>query len=225
MSFGRKSKPNNSYVASAAAALRPQSYSDPYGSFSNGVFTPNLSPEQTMTDSVTNDKLLGLISGVPTDFSANDLFNNAFYDDTANLLKGKLDQQRQLDTQNLDNTLSARNQLGSSYDALLRSNLQRDYNQQYLDAENTARGLSADAALNTYQAGLQGISTLRNDQAQARDITYLPLKYSISQQQAVAPLQTALAGVYNNALNNQTQLFNNQNNASTLFRLGLLRRL
>lgn len=214
MATGKKKNNSqaNSAIQAGIKATQPINWSDPFGTVKKGVFTPTETPEQANTRNTTIGKLDSMVSNVPTSITANDLFNNPFYQTYWQGAKSNIDNQRALDTKQLDNDLNARNQMGGSYDALRRYYQDQNYGQQYTNANMLARESAANNYLKAYQSSLQGIDALRTDQARALDMLYMPAKMATGYQGAVSGLQQAQAGLYGqqaNAYYNQKTPFDN----------------
>ena len=191
----------DSATKNAVAALKPINYSDPFGTMTKGTFTPIESQNQIDTRNTTQSKLNAMISNVPTQITAQDLYDNPFYSQLYGSYKRNLDTQREKDMREMENNLNARNQTGSSYDALQKHYYNQDYNLKDLNAQDMARQGAAQNWLQAYQNSLAGIDALRTDQARALDMTYMPAKIATGYQGAVSGLQQGQANAYMNQAN------------------------
>ncbi len=193
-------KQSESAMKKSIAALTPKNYSDPYGSFngSTGVYSPNLTPEQTQTRTTGLQKINDITSSIPTSYSANDLFNNPYYGTMSNYYNDVLNTQRESDEKALQNNLAARNQIGSSYDALQQKNLQKTYSSNALAAEAQARGDSANYYTQNLQNQLNSLQYLRNDLLNAQAYENQPFQNYLGYQTAVSPLQQKQSEAYQN---------------------------
>lgn len=203
-SFGAKKKDKNVDRATqnAVAAVRPVSYEDPFGTFKNGKFTPNESQDQ-INARITQDSRINQLTGMidPDSFSVEELYDNPFYEHMSRMYKRVIDQQRERDTRELDDNLNARNQMGSSYEALMRRYMNQDYATRFDQADDQARMASAQAWQQQYQNMLMGLESLSNERSKAQERMYAPAKMALGYQSAVSPLQTAAAGAYMNQAN------------------------
>lgn len=187
--------------AKAQSALQPKSYSDPFGSFSNGQYNPNMSDTQKNTLSTTQQAINGYTQALQQPFDINSYYNNPFYDTTYSQLSAPVNRQYEQDAKQLQNDLNAKGQLGSSYDALMNSKLQqnRDYNLN--QSQLQARSASADAYNQAYQNALAGLQGLNQSQLAQQQYLYQPMNMAMAYQQAMTPLQQGQAGIYNNTAN------------------------
>jgi hypothetical protein len=183
----------------ASDSLNPKGYRDPYGTFKNGVYTPNLT--EGMKAGINNfDTAIGNVSGqIPQSFSINDYYNNPFYETTAELYKAPVLRQYQQDVTALDNSLNARNQLGGSYDATRRRSLDQQRDFQLNQADDQSRLASANAYQQNFSNIMSSLNAALTGRGQLLDQVYAPAKLALGYQQAVAPLQQAQANVYNTA--------------------------
>lgn len=183
----------------AVNALKPQSYSDPFGSLAKGKFTPNIS-SSTQAGLNNFDSTIGQMSGqLNKPFDINDYYNNPFYATASEQYKAPVMRQYQQDQTDLANNLNARNQMGSSYDALMNRNLMQQRDFQLNQADDQARTASASAYQQQYQNLLNSISAATSGKSSLLDQIYAPAKLALGYQGALNPLQQAQAGVYNTA--------------------------
>lgn len=205
MSFG-SSKKNNDKKASAAtaqavAAATPKPYEDPFGKFTPGnptKFEPTESQDQIEARGKIDSSINNLIGQAPDSFDVDSYYDNPFYQNTKQMYSRVIDQQRERDDRELTNNLSARNQMGSSYDALMRRYQAQDYNSRYDQADDQARMASANAYQQAYQNALETLRGLSNERSAALERTYAPAKIAMGYQSAVAPMQNAQAAAYSN---------------------------
>lgn len=210
-------KQANKAQKNAIAALQPKSYEDPFGSFSGGVYKPNITPE--IQGSINNyNKAINSISGqIPTSFNVEDMYNNPFYSTMADEYKAPVNRQYEQDSNDLTANLGAKNQLGSSYDALMRKNLQQQRDFQLNQADDQARLGSANAYQQQFTNGLNALNTANNAKTQTMQQLYMPFNAYQGYQGAVSPLQTGMANVYSNAM---AQYLSRPTNSQQLFNLG-----
>lgn len=197
MGFGRKDKEQG-----VKKSTQARSFKSPYGELRQGrkssSYAPTLDASQRATMPLRNDKILQTMQGLPTQFNVEDFYNNPFYGSTAALLRRPIMEQYNLDRQDLLNNLNARNQVGSSYDALSNMYLMRQRDNMLTDAELQARQASADAYGNSINTGLALLAGLRNDAGADLEQQFLPMRYALGNQQALNPLQAAQANYYAN---------------------------
>lgn len=140
------------------------------------TFNPKLTALQQAAADATDRHINTILGSLPTQFNVNEAFNNPFYHSTLDALQRPLQQRRQQEITDLTNELSARNQLGSSYDALQRNLFNQRYDNLMRDAENRARELSFEAYQQQFDNQLQALANLRNDRSAALDASYLPAR-------------------------------------------------
>lgn len=189
MSFGKDKSGSTS--KSKTVKDTPPNFSSPYGdlNFSSGKYTydPNENPINTNTRETTEERLNQLVNTIPTSYSAADMFDNPYYSTLSGLYRGQLETQRAQDQKTLNDNLSARNQLGSSYDAYSNYLMNQDYGRRYDQADQQARLGSADAYNQAINTGLNSLNALRNDYTQGLNAYYQPLSYGLAAQGAYAP--------------------------------------
>lgn len=206
MSFGKKEKDNDNNDKKAQQATQPVNFYSPFGNFVKGRFTPIESPDQIATRELANTSIRNLVSGIPTRFDINAYYSNPYYDTTLSLLNQPIQQQEVQDFRELNNQLSAQNQLGSSYDAYRRYLTEQRYDQSYRQAQNQARLASSDAYTASVNQSLSALQGLRNDQNAYMDTLYKPAQLALGYQQAVSPLQQTLSNYYSNQSQQQMRL-------------------
>jgi hypothetical protein len=205
MAYGSNKKGDSSF-SKGQQALVPYNFSMPGG---QTTVTPGkkgkggtvnyqsfLSPDQKATQGLTDSKIMELINGMPTNVGVNDLYNNPFYQSTYDYGARELGQQKNWQLGEMNNELAARNQIGSSYDALRRRNFDDQYSKAYADLGDRSRTSAADAYTQALNMRLAGLSGLRNDRGAALQAEYLPFQMSMGYQQALTPLQAASANLY-----------------------------
>lgn len=212
MSFGQKKKEKQ-----VTSSLQANNFYSPFGTVTSGrnsiSFNPTENSDQTTARDVTDSKLLQTLQQVPSSYNVDDAFNNRFYTQLSKAYQQPIDYQKSQDERELNNRLSAQNQIGSSYDALQRDYLGRRYDQRYADAENQARLTSADAYNQSFNNNLMALAALRNDRNAGLEATYSPLKYALNYQSALNPLATAQASFYANQPSAYQQALGNINGA------------
>ena len=128
-------------------------------------FLMRILPYATDTAMLTYPKIQELVTDIPRNLTANDLYNNPFYESTLNLLKPKVLERQNQDQKDFDAELAQRNLLGGSYDAYRRSLLNRDFRQELSDTESQARQESANAYQTQFQNRINALSTLQGQVA------------------------------------------------------------
>lgn len=163
----------------ADGTFRPTEFKSPFGEVVTNdgktYLRPNISNDQRGLLGLQNNKLLGYTQSLPNSFSVNDYYDNPFFKSTLRLLKRPIDDQYDIDKRDLSNNLNARNQTGGSYDALQNYFLGRRYDQQYGDATDKARGVSAQAFQQQFQNNLAGLGAIRDDRNSLLAELYQPL--------------------------------------------------
>lgn len=202
----KREKQADKNLQKGLAQLKPTSYTDPFGTFRDGTFTPNLNAYQNQA---LDDSFSGISAGISAlqkPFTVDDYYNNPFYDSTAQMLEAPIQRQYQQDRKALDDNLNARNQIGSSFDAYSRylQDQGRDYNLN--QARLQARSASADAFNQSYQNQLAGLDALMRSLLGQQQYIYQPMNMALAYQNSQAPLQQTAAGLYGN----QAQYFYNK---------------
>ncbi len=205
---GKKRDSNvNRNTEKAVKAAQPYSYYDPYGSLAVNNkaktinYTPNESGAQVDTRNTIDENINSIIHQMPKSFDVNDYYNNPFYDTTRQMYRRSIDQDRERDYKELQNNLNARNQVGSSYDALMQRYLGQDYGTRYDQADDQSRLASANAYQQAYQNMIAGLGSLSNERSAQLERSYAPAKIAAAYQGTIAPLQNTQAAAYNNLAN------------------------
>lgn len=207
MSFGNKNKDTGpskreqqQAQQNALRAAQPSSFYSPFGNVVVQDKKINLDPmqsaTQTATSGLTDEKLFNLMGGVPDNITVDDIYQNPFYQNTLDLIQPKTDQQFSLMGEEMNNQLAARNQLGSSFEALQRDKFNRLKQDAYQQNEATARQASADAFSNSNAQLLNALQILRGDRSQALEAAFAPAKIATGYQSALTPLAGAQADIY-----------------------------
>lgn len=171
----------------------PPSFLSEYGNLSYNKKRNTYGYDVTQPESMvqaratTENKLNDILSGIPTSFGVDDMYNNPFYDTYKGYLYQPLQQQQQQDQKTLRDQLSAQNQLGSSYDAYQNYLQNKQYTDAYSQAENQARLGSADAYTQALNNQLGVLSGLRNDYGQQLNAYYAPANLALGYTNAFAP--------------------------------------
>jgi len=193
LSFGKDKQKSESKSKQTTTPGRPPHFYSPQGNltWSNANKSFNYQPKESAVNTDTRNtqeqKLNELVGNVPTSFTAEDYFANPFYGSLSQLYRGQLDTQRGQDQKMLNDNLTARNQLGSSYDAYSNYLMNQDYGRRYDAADQQARLGAADAYTQAINNGLNSMAGLRADYMQGLDAYYAPLKFALSAQGAYAP--------------------------------------
>lgn len=207
--MGMSSKKNDRAAESAAT---PYSTYTPFGNtvVNKGAhtvtFSPDLSTAQNEGLNKASEGINNLLDKLPTDFSVNTMYNNPLYQNTLDLQRAPIDYQKGVDQKALNNSLNARNQMGSSYDALMQDQLNRRYDQMYTQAAGQARDDSANAYQLQLNNILSGVAGLRNEYNSAVQGYMLPMTAAQGYQGAITPLQTSLVDYYKGKNQNQAAL-------------------
>lgn len=211
-SFSKK-KESKKADSQVAAALKPANFYSPEGNLVNGTYTPNQTEGQQAARDNSFSLLGNMLDGEIQPYTLDDAMSGDYYNQILGSLNRNTDRAKDRDYKQLQNNLSARNQIGSSYDALMNSNFAMDYADQYANnATNSIQtSLGALGDIYTNNANVAGIlSGITNQQ---NDAYYKPAMLGMNYQNSVAPLQTALASHYSN------QSIANQNRVSPLWGL------
>ena len=134
----------------------------PYGSSANGSYSSPLFNLYNPSIQAASDKINSYTGSLPTSMNVNDMFNNPFYAQTKALYDAPINRQYGQDQTALTDSLSAQNQLGSSYDALRNRYLSQDHDYSLMQSEGQARAASVNAYqqnINNSLAGIQGLGT------------------------------------------------------------------
>lgn len=183
----------------AVAMAQPKNYEDPFGKLADGKFTPVESQTQINTRTAQDEKIGDITNLInPDEFNVEELYNNQFYDNMKRMYGRVIDDDYEREERKLTDNLNARNQIGSSYDAMMRGDMTRHYSSRRDQAEDQARQASAGAWQQMYQNALAGLQGLSGERSAALERTYAPAKIALGYQQAVAPLQAAQANAYMN---------------------------
>ena len=191
----------NKYAAQAASYLKPTNYDTPFGGVKKGQVYVNEPGSYAAARTTAADKLYDVAQETPTAFNLNDYFDNPYYQNTLDFLNRGTDKLKSNESTDLTNNLSARNQLGSSYDALMRDKLNQRYDQQYANNENQARQQSTSAYGASIDQNLAAQQALQNLYSGSIQTALYPAQLGAGYQSAVAPLNTAAAGIYGNMAN------------------------
>jgi hypothetical protein len=189
----------------AQAALQQKSYSDPFGSFKNGVYTPTMSDTQKNSLNAAQQGLAGYTSALQKPFNINDYYNNPFYQNTYNQLSAPINRQYQQDYANLQDNLNAKGQLGSSYAARQNNQLLQNRDNSLNQVNVQALGASADAYNQTYNNNLAGLTGMNQNLLSQQGYLYQPLQMALAYQQAVNPLQIGASNAYASQAQNLLQ--------------------
>lgn len=203
MATGSKKRENqaNKSIKKGVAATQGKSYSDPFGSFNNGVFNPNLNAEQQMAMNNTQAGLRRASGELVKPFDIDSYYNNPFRDNTYQMLANPINRQFEEDLGNMDDQLNARGLMGGSYDALMKKNLLNNRNNNLQQANLQGISASADAYNQSYNNNLNAIGALGNSALQQQQYIYQPMNMAMNYQNAMAPLQQAQAGLYGSQQN------------------------
>lgn len=208
------SKKSNKPDSKVVSALQPASFTSPFGNLSNGNYQPIESSANLLNRNLADQKISSVLSGLPSQFNVNEAYNNPYYSTLSSLYKQPIAQQRSVDTTDLSNQLSARNQLGSSYEAYQRDLLNRRYDQLNNQAENQARMGAFDAYNQSVVNALNTLQGLRQDKNASQSAALEPLQYGLNYQNNSAGLQSQLANYYSNLNAQNAALDTSRRNAN-----------
>lgn len=199
MASNSNAKKAEANTKKAVAALQPKSYSDPYGKFDGvtGQYTPILTDAQKQTRETGLNKINAITSAINPTPTVDDLFNNDYYNVYSKYYNDVIDTDYQKNYKQIQDNLAARNQLGSSYDALVNKDLAKVTSSNRLAAEAQARGDSANYYTQNLTNQLNTLQGLRGDLINAQNMEYQPFQNYLGYQNAVSPLQQATAQAYN----------------------------
>jgi len=182
------------------AATQPKNFVSPLGNLtvkSNWIkYAPKGYGDVAQTIGQMGDKVVGTLGNLPEKFSLNDYYNNPFYGNTLSLYKAPIERQYETDSRSLDDMLAARNQLGGSFEALMRQNLMRDRDYNLSQAESSARGASANAYMSNLQSLMDMANNLTDQRGALLQQYFMPASVAQGAQAAITPLQVARAGYY-----------------------------
>jgi len=208
MSFGKKKKSKDDGNKKAVAAVQPNNFFSPFGDLSSSRGSTTFTPKHDMTSfNQAGAGLNTLTSDLPTSVSAEDIFDNPFYGSTRDMLQNPIRQEREVSNKSLRDSLTARNQLGSSFDAYSQSLMDREYNGRMDNADLQARQQSSDSYFNSISQLMNLLGSLSNTQAQQMDIATVPAKLATNYQGAVSGLQGAQAQLLQKQPQQQKQGF------------------
>lgn len=155
-----------------------QGFYSPLGDmrYENGdmYFRPRLSQNQKTTNRLQDQGLLRATRAINQPFNVNSMYNNAFYNNTLDMLNRPIQQQKAQDERELTNRLNAQNQLGSSFDAYQRNLMSQRHDSLFQDARNQARQASADAYQTQFNNALSALTGFRQDRNSAQDAAFMP---------------------------------------------------
>lgn len=197
MSFGKKKKSSsNNDEKKIQAALTPKPFNSEFGSYNKGTYTATESADQRSARQGSDATVSNLISEIPTSYSPEDVYNNPYYGTYKSYLTSDIDTRREEQQKELNDRLSARNQLGSSYDAYSNYLMNKDFNKQYGDAESQARLGSTDVFNQQFTNMLNALGTSQNVSTAQYNRYYQPLQYALNSQSVNTNYQVPLANYY-----------------------------
>ena len=211
-SFSKK-KSSKSNDKAIAAALAPKPYYHPFGDFANNTYTPKETETQQMAREGSDSLLADMMNYDIQPYSLEDALSGDYFTQILDTVNRNTDRARDRDYKQLQNNLNARNQIGSSYDALMNSNFASDYADQYANNATNAIGTSLGALGDIYTNNANVASIISGINQQQYNRFNQPAAMAQNYQQSVAPLQTALASHYSN------QAISNANRVSPLWGL------
>jgi len=181
-------------------SLTPGSFFTDLGDIQQGpggaYFVSDHTPDAFYQIGDAAEKTRGLVQGIPTQTSLAELVNGPMYESTRKMLRRPIEEQKVEDEKELTNQLSARNQLGSSYDALMRNNFAKRYDNMFAQADEQSRGASVNYHTQMLNNVLNSIAGLGNRRSQAIEEYFAPAKLAMGYQQALSPLQQTAAAHY-----------------------------
>lgn len=177
-SFGGGSKSKSSKSKSKTQTVQMGNYYSPLGNVtSDKKGNVSFSPDGQLMGLFrqSGDRIGSTMNQLPTSFSVGDMYNNPFYNNTASLMQMPIDRQYRQQKTDLTNSLNARNQIGSSYDALANNLLNQNYDYNSNQAQLQARQASADAYNQNLNNLLNTLSGLNSTQSNQASIMYQPI--------------------------------------------------
>ena len=139
--------------------------------------------------------ILGAIRGLPKSFDVNSYYNNPFYETTRGMLQNPIHRQYGEDQQELSNSLNARNLLGGSYGALRENMLMRERDFNLNQAEQQARGTSADAYNQSVNQNLNILNQLAAYRSNQLRDSYIPAQFGLQAQNLDLQRRQGLANI------------------------------
>lgn len=211
-SFSKK-KSSKSNDKAIAAALAPKPYYHPFGDFANNTYTPEETETQQMAREGSDSLLADMMNYDIQPYSLEDALSGDYFTQILDTVNRNTDRARDRDYKQLQNNLNARNQIGSSYDALMNSNFASDYADQYANNATASIDQALNAYGKTYTDNANVASILSGINAQQYNRFNQPAAMAQNYQQSVNPLQTAMASHLS------SQSIANQNRVSPLWGL------
>lgn len=211
-SFSKK-KESKKADSQVAAALAPKPYYHPYGDFANNTYTPKETDTQMQAREGSDSLLADMMNYDIQPYSLEDAMSGDYFNQILDTVNRNTDRARDRDYKQLQNNLNARNQIGSSYDALMNSNFNMDYADQYANNATNAIQTSLGALGDIYTNNANVASIISGINQQQYNRFNQPAAMAQNYQQSVAPLQTALASHYSN------QAISNANRVSPIWSL------
>lgn len=166
-------------------ALQPTNVSmGQYGSITgdrkNLQFNFNNSPWQQATRNNTDQKISSLVDGMPTGFTPDDMWNNVFANEAARVSRANLEDQWGSEDRQMMDSLAARNQLGGSFEAMLRRDAMKRRNLARMQSDLASRQQGSDAFMQALQGRLGTLGALRADRGAAINQDLAPMQLALS---------------------------------------------
>lgn len=182
----------------------PTSFFSPLGNLRQGGGRTVFEPSETGKGILGNVGLASGVSGdilsnLPVTFRAEDAFNNPFFESTSALLKNPIRRERESAERELSNQLTARNQLGGSFEALTRDKFNKRFDDRLTQADNQARLFSFDANNQQLRNALAALQSAQQVQNVGISDVFAPAQLGIANQSALNALPvTSTSGFQEN---------------------------
>lgn len=180
MSFGKSKKKEKSKTSTSQVATRGNfDLVTPFGNVTTKdktiTFDPQFTPGQQEGLELGSQKTADLIGGLPGSITAEQAFDNPFFASSRAFLQTPIRRRQEDSARQLQNELSARNQLGSSFEALTKD-LQ---NRQFSEELNSSEALARQMAFNAFQQNIANqvsqLGAVTQSRSQNFKDTVLPL--------------------------------------------------
>ena len=165
-------------------ALQPTNVSiGDFGSITGDRNNMRLNPNDsflTRTSRETADNKMGnLLSGFNTDFSPESTFNNPMYQALNDYGQKRLRQDYSSDYRKMSDDLNATGQLGSSYDALMRKNMDYNYGKRADDVNAQAQQMGFDFNTSNQQNQMAMLQALQGWKGNSINQSLVPLQLGL----------------------------------------------
>jgi hypothetical protein len=153
------------------------------GDRNNMKLNPNDSFMTKQNRETSDNKMGSLLSGFNTDFSPESTFNNPMYQALSSYGSKRLGQDYAQDKTNMNNDLNATGQLGSSYDALMRKNMDYNYGKRQDDVNAQAQQMGFDFNTSNQQNQMVMMQALQGWKGSSINQSLAPLQFGLQASQ------------------------------------------